>query len=171
MSRWQESQETDDGVTPMRDLDSEGTESMAAFEDLPERAQQQLIKAVYGCSNGWTVFKAFIEAAPGRKIAMLRESKHLTQSDLAKLADVRQADVSVAENDFGRSRVEIVERIAAALGTNLHDLVCKADPPEPLGADHVDDRDAAAEPGQVRNAIGSARESSGGTTRRRRSRK
>jgi DNA-binding XRE family transcriptional regulator len=66
---------------------------------------------------------------PGRRISVLRTLLGLTQIELAKRADVRQCDISRAENDYGYfqkeeypKRREVVKKIAQAFGVTLEDL-------------------------------------------------
>ena len=71
----------------------------------------------------WSIVQAYREADPGTRIATRRILKKFTQLQLAELAGVRQSDISNAEEKFDEVRVNIVKKIAAALGTSFPDLV------------------------------------------------
>lgn len=59
-----------------------------------------------------------------------RERKGLSQAELGKLARVRQATVSALETGKGRRvDLDVLERLAKALGVKATDLLTEAKPP------------------------------------------
>jgi len=59
---------------------------------------------------------------PGRRIAILRVIRGISQTELANKAKVRQADVSHAENNFESVRLSALDNIAKILGVTFEDL-------------------------------------------------
>jgi len=49
-------------------------------------------------------------------LRLMRDTQNLSQAEVAKLSDVRQASVSFVENNKGDSAIGTIEKIAKALG-------------------------------------------------------
>ena len=56
------------------------------------------------------------------QIATLRKQKNLSQSELAKLADISVRTLSYLENDERTTTIDIAKRIAKVLDTSLDGL-------------------------------------------------
>jgi DNA-binding XRE family transcriptional regulator len=69
-------------------------------------------------------FKARVEArveqlAVGRRVRSLREKRHLSQSELATRAGTGQASIARIESGKSVPKLDLLARIAAALGARL----------------------------------------------------
>lgn len=58
----------------------------------------------------------------GRRITMLRERKGWTQQELADRADMHQTYLCGVENGRRNSTVDVLDRLAEALGKEVGDL-------------------------------------------------
>jgi transcriptional regulator with XRE-family HTH domain len=63
----------------------------------------------------------------------IRVERGLTQLQLARAAQVSNAYIGRLENREAAPGVDLVERLAAALGCTVHDLLPLAEPPDDLG--------------------------------------
>ena len=59
----------------------------------------------------------------GRNIKRLRESRNLTQADIAKIAGVTDKAVSTWENGLKEPRMGAIEKIASYFGVKLTDII------------------------------------------------
>ncbi len=95
----------------------------ADFCRLPENEQAEILRAMFSVGSQWHFLTDVIDAEPGRKIAMVREMRNLTQAQLAEMAQVRQADVSAAENCIDSVKIGVLRRIAESLNVALQNLL------------------------------------------------
>lgn len=58
----------------------------------------------------------------GRRIAQLRERQGLTQQDLADEAEMHQTYLCGVENGRRNSTIDVIARIATALGKDMSEL-------------------------------------------------
>lgn len=63
----------------------------------------------------------------GLKIKKLRESKNLTQQQIANELNVRVTSVSNWENNVSKPKLDIVQKLACILDVDLSDLVSEND--------------------------------------------
>ena len=63
-----------------------------------------------------------VQKRVGGNVARLRKQRGLTQEALAQAADVKQTYLSEIENGKRNPTLGMMERIAAALGADVHDL-------------------------------------------------
>ncbi len=70
----------------------------------------------------------------------VRLARGMTQADLARLAQVTVAYVSRLEGAKIAPGIDLVERVAAALGTSVADLLPADSPPDPLPTLHAQAR-------------------------------
>ena len=89
------------------------------FSRLPEAGQEKIMRDLFGTGSQWSFLSDIMSAEPERKIAMFREMKDLNQTQLAKLAGIRQADVSAAERSVDSVKYGILRRIAESLNVPL----------------------------------------------------
>jgi transcriptional regulator with XRE-family HTH domain len=66
------------------------------------------------------------------RLRELRRSRGMTQAELARYAEVSVTHLSELENGEIAPGIDLVDRLARALGTALTDLLPSAAPPEPL---------------------------------------
>ena len=95
----------------------------ADFSRLPEGDQTAVLRDLFGTGSEWSFLTEIMGAEPERKIAMLRALKSLTQAQLAKLANVRQADVSTAERSVDSVKLGVLRRIADGLHVPLKKIL------------------------------------------------
>jgi DNA-binding Xre family transcriptional regulator len=97
----------------------------ALLSELPPDLQQAVRDGISKPQDWvpWVVHKGFVVADPGRRLAILRIINDWTQGELASKAGVRQADVSIAEGNIGKSKIEILEKITAALGVTVEEIL------------------------------------------------
>lgn len=69
-----------------------------------------------------------------RRLKELRVERGMTQSDLAQRAKVTATYVSKLESAGAAPGIDLVEKLAAALGVGLTDLIPLAQPTDPSGA-------------------------------------
>jgi DNA-binding XRE family transcriptional regulator len=98
--------------------------SGADFERLPPNTQEAIMSGMSAPGEDWDTLsgyleRSFLEASPGRQLALLRELKQLTQKQLADAAGIRQADVSAAENNLDDAKLGALRKIADCLGLDL----------------------------------------------------
>ncbi len=89
------------------------------FSKLPKEEQERIVKSIFGVRSEWKFLSKMIKAKPERKLAMLRELKGLTQTELAKAAGIRQADVSIAEKCVDDVKYGTLHKIAKCLDAPL----------------------------------------------------
>gem|GEM_PF-3385050 len=90
-------------------------------EDLQEKVKRGLVEP-----QEWTkldIPKGFVEADPGRRLALLRTVCNFSQVELANRAGVRPVDVAIAEGNIGKSSEEILAKITAVLGITVAQLL------------------------------------------------
>ena len=66
------------------------------------------------------------------RLRELRTSRGMTQSELARLASVASSYVARLEGAAASPGIDLVQRLASALGTTPHDLLPLADAPDPV---------------------------------------
>jgi transcriptional regulator with XRE-family HTH domain len=67
-----------------------------------------------------------------QRLRELRRSRGMTQAELARRAEVSVTHLSELENAEIAPGIDLVDRLARALGAALADLLPSAPPPEPL---------------------------------------
>lgn len=75
------------------------------------------------------------DAIVRRFAARLRELRHargMTQAELARLAEVTVTYVGRLENEGAAPGIDLVARLAVAMGVELTELLPTVDPPEPV---------------------------------------
>ena len=65
---------------------------------------------------------ADVQKRVGGNVAKLRKQRGLTQEALAQSAEIKQTYLSEIENGKRNPTLGMMERIAAALGADVHDL-------------------------------------------------
>jgi len=93
------------------------------FSELPKDEQERIVKSIFGVRSEWKFLSKIVKAKPERKLAMLRELKGLTQTELAKAAGIRQADVSIAEKCIDGVKYGTLRKIAKCLDTPLDKIL------------------------------------------------
>ena len=78
---------------------------------------------MFKVGSEWSFLSDIMTARPERKIAIFREMKNLTQTQLAKRAKIRQADVSIAEKSIDSVKYGILRKIALALNVPLKNIL------------------------------------------------
>jgi transcriptional regulator with XRE-family HTH domain len=68
------------------------------------------------------------------RLRELRRSRGLTQAELARRADITTSYVGRLEAGGAAPGIDLVDRLAAALGAGLHDLLPTGPAPDPLPA-------------------------------------
>lgn len=63
-----------------------------------------------------------VQKRVGGNVAKLRKQRGLTQEALAQSAEIKQTYLSEIENGKRNPTLGMMERIAAALGADVHDL-------------------------------------------------
>lgn len=95
------------------------------FNDMPEDLQEKVKRGLVEPQE-WTkldIPKGFVEADPGRRLALLRTVCNFSQVELANRAGVRPVDVAIAEGNIGKSSEEILAKITAVLGITVAQLL------------------------------------------------
>jgi transcriptional regulator with XRE-family HTH domain len=64
------------------------------------------------------------------RLRELRQQRGLTQQELAERADLTATYLSRLESAGAAPGIDLVDRLATALGTTIHDLLPVADPPD-----------------------------------------
>lgn len=64
------------------------------------------------------------------RLRELRQQRGLTQQELAERADLTATYLSRLESAGAAPGIDLVDRLATALGTTVHDLLPVADPPD-----------------------------------------
>jgi transcriptional regulator with XRE-family HTH domain len=64
------------------------------------------------------------------RLRELRQQRGLTQQELAQRADLTPTYLSRLESAGAAPGIDLVDRLATALGTTVHDLLPVADPPD-----------------------------------------
>ena len=64
------------------------------------------------------------------RLREVRRQRGLTQKELAERADLTETYLSRLESVGAAPGIDLVDRLAAALGTTVHDLLPIADPPD-----------------------------------------
>ena len=77
------------------------------------------------------------------RLRQLRESKHLTQSQLAQRVGVTRSMISAYETDIRLPSYDVLIALASALGSNTDYLLC-ADGKRMVDISCLSDREAAA---------------------------
>lgn len=77
------------------------------------------------------------------RLRQLRESKHLTQSQLAQRVGVTRSMISAYETDIRLPSYDVLIALASALGTNT-DYLLSVDGKRMVDISHLTDREAAA---------------------------
>ena len=95
----------------------------ADFSSLPEEGQEKIMHDLFGVGSQWNFLTDVMNAEPERKIAMFREMKNLTQAQLAKMAGIRQADVSMAEKSVDSVKYKVLRGIAESLNVPLKKIL------------------------------------------------
>ena len=65
------------------------------------------------------------------RLKEVRSARGLTQAELARSANVAQNHLGQLELGRAAPGIDLVERLAAALGTTIHDLLPATDPADP----------------------------------------
>jgi transcriptional regulator with XRE-family HTH domain len=65
------------------------------------------------------------------RLRELRRSRGMTQAELARLAHVTTTYIGRLENEGAAPGIDLVARLAAALGVELADLLPTTEPPDP----------------------------------------
>lgn len=96
----------------------------ADFGKLPPQVRQDVMEDVDGDDQSWVSLSQYVEsklaeAPPGQKLALLRTCNNLSQAQVAKAANLRQADVSDAERNIDEVKVGMLHRIAKVLGLRV----------------------------------------------------
>jgi transcriptional regulator with XRE-family HTH domain len=124
---------------------------------LPPDIQQRIYHDMFSSSSRFYFFSEIMQARPERKLAMFRELKNMSQAEVAKLAKVRQADVSKAEKCMDGVRYGVIRKIAECLGIPLSELldgqneIAHPTSQSPFGKEvsqHVCERDHSKWPGR-----------------------
>ncbi len=66
------------------------------------------------------------------RLRELRTSRGMTQAELARLASVASSYVARLEGAAASPGIDLVQRLASALGTTPHELLPLTDPPDPI---------------------------------------
>lgn len=104
------------------------TEGHLDFDMLPENVKAKVLDSCLGAGQSWAVLTKGLEEeeiAPEQKLKARRALKGLSQSDLAELAGIRQADVSKIEKNHKKVSLEVLEKCVHSLGLTLKDVLGK----------------------------------------------
>lgn len=93
------------------------------FRMLPESIRAAIQKRLFGVGQEWGLLNDFIAADPGRKIAVARSLRRMSQKEVARRAKVRQADVSNAETDFYKVKFGVLKSIVEAVGLDFRSVL------------------------------------------------
>lgn len=109
--------EEPDPLAPFSPPDKEA----AVFEHMPVDAQDVVIRGIFGVNSEYIRIpaKEFLRATPGARIRALRSLRGCDQITLAEEANVRQADISLAERDAKPMNKSVLGKIASVFGTSI----------------------------------------------------
>lgn len=87
----------------------------------------------HGRLGGVGVSRRVMRGFTGERLKALRQEVGISQSDLARLADIGRTTLYQWETGMASPQVDVLARVAAALGVAISDLVVVADEEAYLG--------------------------------------